>query len=180
MPAWGEPPAAEARALGATCGGVRVWSLYVPNGRTLEDPHLLYKLDWLGRLRDAGRQWLADDPQAQIALVGRLERRPAGRGRLEHGSLRRQHPRVAGRAGGVPRGRRRRATRTSSAPYTPGEFTYWDYKQLRFRAPGGHADRLRARLAGARRAGRRARRSTAQERKGKGASDHAPVVVELD
>ena len=32
-------PAAEARALGATCGGVRVWSLYVPNGRTLEDPH---------------------------------------------------------------------------------------------------------------------------------------------
>jgi exodeoxyribonuclease-3 len=70
MPTWGDPPAAEARALGVTCDGLRIWSLYVPNGRTLEDPHLLYKLDWLGRLRDAGRQWLADDPQAQIALVG--------------------------------------------------------------------------------------------------------------
>ena len=53
MPTWGEPAAAEARALGATCGGVRVWSLYVPNGRELEDPHYAYKLDWLGRLRDA-------------------------------------------------------------------------------------------------------------------------------
>ncbi|MDA2991491.1 MAG: exodeoxyribonuclease III, partial [Actinomycetota bacterium] len=29
----------EARALAADCGGVRVWSLYVPNGRTVEDPH---------------------------------------------------------------------------------------------------------------------------------------------
>ncbi|MDN5896908.1 MAG: exodeoxyribonuclease III, partial [Nocardioides sp.] len=31
--------AVEARALGATCDGVRIWSLYVPNGRELEDPH---------------------------------------------------------------------------------------------------------------------------------------------
>src|SRR3954454_24083381 len=52
MPSWsakeGKDPAPEARALGATCGGVRVWSLYVPNGRTLADPHLQYKLEWLG------------------------------------------------------------------------------------------------------------------------------------
>ena len=39
MPQWGEPLASEARALGATCGGVQVWSLYVPNGRALGDPH---------------------------------------------------------------------------------------------------------------------------------------------
>src|SRR6476646_6811744 len=31
MPGWGDPVAAESRAIGATCGGVRVWSLYVPN-----------------------------------------------------------------------------------------------------------------------------------------------------
>ena len=55
MPTWGDPAAAEARALGATCGGVRVWSLYIPNGRELGDPHLDYKLDWLGHLRAAGR-----------------------------------------------------------------------------------------------------------------------------
>src|ERR1700709_187110 len=70
MPGCGDPAVAEARAIGATCGGVRVWSLYVPNGRQLGDPHLDYKLDWLGRLRDAGAQWLQDDPSAQVALVG--------------------------------------------------------------------------------------------------------------
>ncbi len=39
MPGFGDPVAAEARALGATCGGVRIWSLYVPNGRKPDDPH---------------------------------------------------------------------------------------------------------------------------------------------
>ena len=39
MPSWGEPPTSEARALGATCGGVQIWSLYVPNGRKPDDPH---------------------------------------------------------------------------------------------------------------------------------------------
>lgn len=42
----------EPRAIGATCGGVRVWSLYVPNGRALDDPHYTYKLAWLASLRD--------------------------------------------------------------------------------------------------------------------------------
>ena len=67
MPGWGDPIAEEARAIGATCAGVRVWSLYIPNGRTLDDPHLLYKVDWLQALAAAGRTWLADDPSAQIA-----------------------------------------------------------------------------------------------------------------
>src|SRR6478735_2580444 len=70
MPGWGDPAAPEARALGARCGGVRVWSLYVPNGRTLEDPHLTYKLEWLAALERASHRWLTDDPEAQIALMG--------------------------------------------------------------------------------------------------------------
>ena len=65
MPTWGEPAAAEARAIGATCGGVRVWSLYVPNGRKVDDPHYVYKLDWLARLREAARSMTGD-----VALVG--------------------------------------------------------------------------------------------------------------
>ena len=73
MPGWGDPIAAEARAIGATCGGVRVWSLYVPNGRKIDDPHYVYKLDWLARLRDAAHGWLGDD----VCLVGRLEHRAA-------------------------------------------------------------------------------------------------------
>ncbi len=42
----------EARIIGATCAGVRVYSCYVPNGRALDDPHYEYKLAWLGRLGD--------------------------------------------------------------------------------------------------------------------------------
>jgi exodeoxyribonuclease-3 len=57
---------AEARALGATCGGVRIWSLYVPNGRKPQDPHYVYKLDWLQRLRESAATWLDGD----AALVG--------------------------------------------------------------------------------------------------------------
>ncbi|CNE51484.1 exodeoxyribonuclease III Xth [Mycobacterium tuberculosis] len=46
--------ALQARAIGgATCGGVRVWSLYAPNGRTPDSAHYLYKLAWFAALRDA-------------------------------------------------------------------------------------------------------------------------------
>ena len=39
----------EARLLWATCGGVRVASAYVPNGRSLDDDHYAYKLAWLAK-----------------------------------------------------------------------------------------------------------------------------------
>ena len=42
----------------------------MPNGRTLADPHYQYKLEWLAALRTTAAGWLADDPAAQIALVG--------------------------------------------------------------------------------------------------------------
>ncbi|NUR86636.1 MAG: exodeoxyribonuclease III, partial [Nonomuraea sp.] len=50
----GEPgfPGPEARAVAATCGGVRVHSVYVPNGRTPDSDHYHYKLAWLGALRN--------------------------------------------------------------------------------------------------------------------------------
>src|SRR6202165_1729697 len=51
QPRWSEKPDVEgdteARALGATCNGVRVWSLYVPNGRTVDSPHYDYKPEWI-------------------------------------------------------------------------------------------------------------------------------------
>src|SRR6476659_3848895 len=65
MPGFGDPVAAEARAIGAVCGGVRIWSLYVPNGRKVDDPHYVYKLDWLARLREAAGSMGGD-----VALVG--------------------------------------------------------------------------------------------------------------
>src|ERR1700755_3555672 len=56
QPLWGDKPegeaVAEARARGATCDGVRVWSLYIPNGRVPDSPHYRYKLEWLAALRN--------------------------------------------------------------------------------------------------------------------------------
>ena len=52
----------EARVLWATCGGVRVASVYVPNGRSLDDPHYQYKLRWLERLRLATAEQVAEVP----------------------------------------------------------------------------------------------------------------------
>ena len=45
------PPDVDARLITATCGGVRTMSVYVPNGRALDDEHYQYKLRWLARLR---------------------------------------------------------------------------------------------------------------------------------
>ena len=45
-------PQPEARAVAATCGGVRVYSVYVPNGRTPDSDHYRYKLAWLAALRN--------------------------------------------------------------------------------------------------------------------------------
>ena len=70
LPTFGDPAVAEARSVSALCAGVRVWSLYIPNGRAVGDPHYDYKLQWLAAVRDYGATELAADPQAQIAFCG--------------------------------------------------------------------------------------------------------------
>jgi exodeoxyribonuclease-3 len=57
----------EARIIGATCGGVRVYSCYVPNGRALDDPHYAYKLEWLAKLASLVR---SRDAAAPFVLGG--------------------------------------------------------------------------------------------------------------
>ena len=71
LPTFGRP--GRHRGQGDQCAsaaGVRVWSLYVPNGRAVGDPHYDYKLEWLAALRDYGAKQLAADPHAQIAFCG--------------------------------------------------------------------------------------------------------------
>lgn len=63
-----DEPDAEARLVWATCGGVRVASVYVPNGRTLDDPHYQYKLAWLARLRRNLDD--AHDPADPLVICG--------------------------------------------------------------------------------------------------------------
>ncbi len=169
---------AEARALGATCGGVRLWSLYVPNGRAVGDPHYAYKLDWLGALHDESRRWLAEDPSTQVALCGDYNIAPTDDDvwsveffrHSTHVTLPERaafHALVDAGYADVVR------------PHTPGEFTYWDYTAGRFgRRQGMRIDFALCSPALA------ARVTTAhidrQERKGTGASDHAPIVVDLE
>ncbi len=177
MPTWGDPPVAESRALGATCGGVRVWSLYVPNGRSLRDPHLQYKLQWLDALRAAGAGWLAADPDAQVALVGDWNIAPRDEDVWDMAvfatSTHVSPPERAAFHAVVEAG-----FADVARPYTEGEFTYWDYTQLRFaRREGMRIDFVLASPALADRV--RGAVIDRQERKGKGASDHAPVIVEL-
>ena len=84
MPGYGEPLAAESRAIGATCGGVRIWSLYVPNGRKPDDPHYVYKLDWLARLREAAGAWM-DAPRRPWSATG-TSARPTTTSSTRHSS----------------------------------------------------------------------------------------------
>ncbi len=63
----GVEPDPEARIITATCGGVRISSVYVPNGRALDHDHYRYKLDWLGRLREHLDRDTAPDAAAIVA-----------------------------------------------------------------------------------------------------------------
>ena len=179
MPGWGEPIAAEARAIGAVCRGVRLWSLYIPNGRSLDDPHLTYKLQWLDALAGAARGWLADDPAAQIALLGDWNIAPND---ADVWSV----PYYEDKTHTSPAERAAFDAVVDAGfsdvvrPHTsePGTFTYWDYTRLSFQKRRGM--RIDFILGSPAFAGRVLGAAIdREERKGKGASDHAPVVVEI-
>jgi exodeoxyribonuclease III len=168
-------PHPEARAVSATCDGIRVVSVYVPNGRAPGSEHYQYKLAWLEALRemvaaDADRAVVCGDvniapTDADVfnpeAYVGQTHVTPPERdalARLQAIGLR-----------DVVRER------------WPTErvFTYWDYRAGMFHQDLGM--RIDLVLAGATVADRvRAAWVDRQARKGTGPSDHAPVIVDLD
>lgn len=169
----------EARALGATVNGVRVWSLYVPNGRSLDDPHLAYKLHWLDALRTATAAELAAAPTLPLALVGDFNIIPfdADNGDPDI---------VLGRSTHVSPDERAAFFALESAgvqdvvrPLLPTGYTYWDYQRLKF--PRNEGVRIDFVLGSASLAeavqGASIHRD---ERKGTQPSDHVPVVVDLD
>jgi len=171
-------PVVEARAVGATCGPLRVWSVYVPNGRTPDSPHYAYKLQWLGALREALAAEVSAD--APFVLTGDFNIAPTdadvwdpaafvesthvtGPEREALSDLR-----ALGLADVVPRAMK------YDTPYT-----YWDYRAGRFHKNMG----MRIDLAYASEAAASRVRDAYVDRdarKGKGPSDHAPVVVDLD
>lgn len=176
QPAFGKPgeePLVEARALGATCDGVRVWSLYVPNGRGLADPHYAYKLEFLHQLRNAATSWAG----MPTALVGDFNVAP-----FPGDIWNEDDPEAATHV--TPEARAAFAKFADagyeelSRRFFPDEatYTFWDYKQLRFpRNEGMRIDFVWASEPLAARATEA--KIHRDERKGKGASDHVPVVV---
>ena len=179
QPEFGDPSVVEARAIGATCGGVRVWSLYVPHGRALDNPHYAYKLAWLEQLRSQAESWVGADPDAQVALLGDWNVAPQDEDvwdlSLFEGATHVSAPERAAFTSFAEAG----FTEVSRV-FVPEErkYTYWDYQQLRFPKNQGMridfaytSPALTSRVTGV--------TIDRDERKGKGASDHVPVIVDL-
>ena len=169
----------EARAMGVTVNDLRLWSLYVPNGRTLDDPHYAYKLDWLARLREHAAAELAADPNLALALMGDWNVAPLDSDQNVPGLI----PGVSTHIS-PPEREAFHAFETAGfadvvRPLVPEGFTYWDYKQLAFpRNQGMRIDFILGSPAFADLVtGASIHRN---ERKGDAPSDHVPVAVELD
>jgi exodeoxyribonuclease-3 len=168
-------PGPEARAVTATCGGIRVHCVYVPNGRAPGSDHYRYKLDWLAALREV----VAAGPEAAI-VCGDMNIAPADADVFDPDAY-------AGQTHVTPDERAALAAlqalglRDVVRDRWPGErvFTYWDYRAGMFHRDLGM--RIDLVLATTPVAGRvRAAWVDRQARKGAGPSDHAPVIVDLD
>jgi exodeoxyribonuclease-3 len=168
-------PNPEARSVAATCGGVRVFSVYVPNGRVPDSEHYHYKLAWLAALRqvvDGGPESVVvcgdmniaptdDDVFNPEAYVGHTHVTEPERAALSELQALGLHDVVRDR--------------------WPGErvFSYWDYRAGMFHQDLGM--RIDLILASAPVAGRvKAAWVDRKARKGSGPSDHAPVIMDLD
>lgn len=177
--------ASEARAIGALVGsqdgsgGVRVWSLYVPNGRKVGDPHYIYKLEWLAQLRAAAQAWAGES----VALVGDWNIAPTDEDVFDMAQFATStHVTPPERAAfqAILDSGYTEVTRAHTPG--PGVYTYWDYYRQRFERNRGlridfvlGSPTFTERVTGA--------FIDTDERdpaQGTGSpSDHAPVVVDL-
>jgi len=168
----------EARALGVTVDGVRLWSLYVPNGRGLDDPHLVYKLDWLAKLRLASAEWMRANPQAPIALMGDYNIIPTDADNGDPSIVVGVSTHVSPEERASFAAFAEMGLIDTVRPIIPEGYTYWDYKQLRF--PRNEGIRIDFILGNQEFADLVTDASIHRdERKGDGPSDHVPVVVDV-
>jgi exodeoxyribonuclease-3 len=168
-------PHPEARAIAATCAGIRVFSVYVPNGREPGSDHYEYKLEWLTALREA----VAADPEATV-VCGDMNIAPADADVFDPGAYA-AHTHVTELERAALADLQALGLRDVVRDRWPGEriFTYWDYRAGMFHRDLGM--RIDLILAGTPIAQRvEAAWVDRKARKGKGPSDHAPVVVDLD
>ncbi len=171
-------PATEPRAIGATCGPLRVWSVYVPNGREIGHAHYTYKLAWLRALGATVERELAAD--APLSVLGDFNVAPTdgdvwdisqftGYTHVTQDERDALHALdEAGVSEIYPRALKYEVP-----------FTYWDYRGGAF--PRNMGMRIDLVYGNAPFTGARSDAYVDREaRKGKSPSDHAPVIVDLD
>jgi exodeoxyribonuclease-3 len=167
----------EARAIAATFDGIRLWSLYVPNGRTLDDPHFTYKLEWLDRLAAVTAENIENEPDQPLALMGDFNIAPLDSDVWDINFF-------AGSTHVTPEERQafeafeQIGLQDVVRPRIPEGYTYWDYQQLRF--PRNEGMRIDF-ILGSESFAEKVKSASIErdERKGEGPSDHVPVVVEI-
>jgi exodeoxyribonuclease-3 len=168
-------PHPESRAVAATCDGIRMVSVYVPNGREPDSEHYRYKLEWLAALR----KMVAEGPDATV-VCGDMNIAPTDDDVFDPDAY-------IGQTHVTPPERDALAElqavglRDVVRDRWPNErvFTYWDYRAGMFHQDLGM--RIDLILASEPVAGRvRAAWVDRQARKGSGPSDHAPVMMDLD
>ncbi|MFN8035643.1 MAG: exodeoxyribonuclease III [Acidimicrobiia bacterium] len=172
-----DPYAGDARLLAATCGGVRIVTVYVPNGREVDSEFYERKLEWLARLRE----WLAEhhEPSEPLVLLGDFNVAPEDRDvwspkafeGATHVTPRERDTLTALRDWGLADAFR--------AVYPQGRlFSYWDYRRGDFHEGRGmridlvYVTEPVAKAVSWALVDRNAR-------KGRQPSDHAPVIVEF-
>jgi exodeoxyribonuclease-3 len=174
----GEPEDPEARLLWATCGGVRVCTVYVPNGREVGHEQYDYKLRWLDRLR---RKIVADNSASDpLVICGDFNIAPDDRDVYD--------PAVYVGATHVSEPERAALQRLLDWGMVDvfrrhyedgGLFSWWDYRAGNFhKGKGMRIDLILMTEVLASRA--RSVLIDRNARKGKGPSDHAPVLVDID
>jgi exodeoxyribonuclease-3 len=168
-------PNPEARAVAATCGGIRVHSLYVPNGRIPDSEHYHYKLAWLAALKDV----VAEGP-AEAIVCGDMNIAPTDADVFDPAAY-------VGQTHVTPLERQALTDLLATGLHDvvrdrwPNErvFSYWDYRAGMFHQDlGMRIDLMLATDPVAERV--RAAWVDRKARKGTGPSDHAPVIIDLD
>jgi exodeoxyribonuclease III len=168
-------PHAEARAVSATCGGVRVHCVYVPNGRTPDSEHYEYKLAWLAAL-----QKLVGDGPRDAIVCGDMNIAPTDVDVFDPDAYIGQTHVTAPEREALAK-LQALGLRDVVRDRWPTErvFTYWDYRAGMFhRDLGMRIDLVLASPTVSERV--QAAWVDRQARKGSGPSDHAPVIVDLD
>jgi exodeoxyribonuclease-3 len=173
-----DPYEGDARLLAATCGGVRVVTVYVPNGRAVDTEFYERKLVWLERLRE----WLdaSASPSDELALVGDFNVAPEDRDVWSPKAFEGDTHVTEPERSAVAALRDWGMVDAFRAVYDQDRlFTYWDYRRGDFHQHKGMRIDL---VLMTEPLAKRVRWAIVDRnaRKGKGPSDHAPLVVDVD